>query len=178
MTKYSYYIILLSLFLLSCKEETKFKTVSHNSRYGVTFNPIRQFIGLEPLNMTWESCVPKKQHNLIRIDWWYKKGIKYNQIINKSFYGSKVIWFDFDIPIKEADLYISSNCFDAFNIRSQKIKVNKVLYYIYQYVPDNLNKIGWSYYYSTDSNDNIRGNITKSEADSILYSWGLTRPQY
>jgi len=171
------FIFLLScLFIVSCKQNKSSKSIV--LKYGIEFNPVRSFIGLEPINRNWESHSNKFKHvnhpSFIRIDWWDKATYP-GKVIKKPCYACKSIFMDFGIIIWETDMYISSERFIIKSTNGNILRINKTLTYRYRYEPDNFYNVGWDYYYGTDSNEKVSRFISKQQADSILYSWGLSR---
>lgn len=164
-----YFIVFLCIFILSCNNKNKFNERNLETTYGISFNPVRRFVGLDTLSTKWEYKELFVQKRFCRIDW-FDKSIFTNKNYVSGFLF-KTIWFQFDIPIKEADSYVLSPRIDS----QKNIEFDKMVAYIYQFVADIDSNIGWRFYYQTDSLENVRGYITKQQADSILHSWGVQR---
>jgi len=95
--------------------------------------------------------------------------------IAKPCYGLKYLWYDMGILIHEADIYVSSETYNA-TVYSKDCKrdafLNKQLWKIYYYQRNESHE-KWDYIYHTSENESVHGVITIIQADSILYSWGL-----
>jgi len=167
--KLCFVVVLLSSILLSCKNEKQDNKKDLKTTYGIHYNPIRRFIGLDTFNVNWvvyrELFV---QEHLYRKDWYDKELSIENG--RKNYHSLKTIWFQFDIPIIEGDEYTL-----CYYDSVKNILIDKMVGYSYHYVPDIYFAVGWRYHYYTNMIESVRGNVTKQQADSILYSWGVNR---
>lgn len=184
MSYYMIFILFEIVFLfcfISCKKNNErydIKNTSIQTQYGVKFNPIRQIAGLEMLNKNWKAYIylPKGITGTSKIDWSFNIDNFPVKLKKPCFFG-KTTDFEFDLIVSESDLYTSSNYYDCYELKDNKTTCFEILFYTYYFLPFEQHIIGWSYYLETNYESNIQGHKTKQEADSILNSWGLSRPQ-
>jgi len=176
-------IIFIGLALFnSCQRCVDKNLCNDNSYYTVGLNPFRNFVGLLPIYQNWIYSGESLSNGLSMKVWLnpllhtkYFTGVVK---IVKPCYGIKYLWFDMDILICEADVYISSETYKATvysKVGRRNAVLNKQLwktYYYYQRNGYELHK-KWDYIYHTSENEGVHGIITKTQADSISYSWGL-----
>ena len=135
--------------------------------YGSKYNVERKKIGLILLN---SQCLSfHKERDRI---WWNPKNLDSLKNTANAFYGGKTIHLENDTLISEADIFVGP---ESFTKPEQYVE----LYYIYYYKPYEMFSTGWMYQVVKRIGENERGMlcsanyITRNEADSILYSWGL-----
>ena len=136
-------------------------------RYGIKFNGEREKIGLMPLNSQW---VPS--HNERDRIWWNPKNPDSLKNIANALYGGKKIHLENDTLISETDVFFGP---ESFTSPEQYVD----LFCTYFFEPYEMYSKGWfcrvhkrigEYEKRVFCSTN---DITKNEADSILYSWGL-----
>jgi len=174
-------IIFVGLALFnSCQRCVDKNLHNDNSYYIVGLNPFRSFVGLQPIYSNW-IYTGESQSNDLRMKVWINPQLNTKYFtgevkISKPCYGLKYLWFDMGILIHEADIYISSETYKATvyskNGRRDAV-LNKQLWKIYYYYQRNESHKKWDYIYHTSENESVHGVITKIQADSILYCWGL-----
>lgn len=145
--------------LISCKK-------NEESRYGISFNKVRQNVGLRQLNRSW--IVARIDTNCIS---WRNPEIDKIYTGKDSFYCGKVLTFRGDSVIKESDMFLGKN---QFKLAEQLVQ--EYVIYTYYFLPDDGHSSGWSYFAERDPSNGKRGYITKESADSILFSWGIHYP--
>lgn len=187
MMKYNIYINCLICFLIcfvfSCqegKEKISLVKINKINHYGVLFNPVRQVVGLEKLDDNWGAYFypTNKIIDNKKIDWSFNIHC-YPQDLKKPCYFGKKTIIEFGIIVCEIDLYASTNYFITYSdSKGNQSRMPEVLGYAYHFFSRIDNSTSWTYYLVKSPKEKKRGNISKSEADSILNSWGLSRPTY
>ena len=154
-------------FNIACKEN---KITEKRTSIETESNILRRFIGLDTLSTKWVKKKSFTQDRLQRVDF---ANIDSTNKIKGNNYSFKTCWYQFGLLIMEGDAYVI-NYYD----KSENRSINKMIGYLYCFVPDDINEKGWSYHYSTSKDEKLRGCICKYQADSILNSWGINRPNY
>jgi len=176
-------LFVVIMMLASCKHESYNNRHDKNSVYTSGLNPWRSFIGLKPIYPNW-IYFGEASFNGMTIKRWINPTInsKYESgywNIKKPCYAIKLLWFDMDILIQETDVYLSSETYQGYlhyeGKGIQNAILNKELSKTYYYYHRNIVGFNekWSYSYDTSPEERVRRVITKMQADSILYSWGL-----
>jgi len=161
--KITYFSCLFFILLASCNNVQPLE-----KRYGIKFNKKREKIGLIPLISQWQF---DNSDNKIWI-FWNPKNLDSLKNSSNAYYGQKRMRFKNDTLIFEADEFVGPKPF------SEKGEFGE-LAYIYYFTPYEMRSIGWEYSIMWQIGEDERGMIvsskyiTKNEADSILFSWGL-----
>ena len=170
-------------FMTSCRERHNDNKSNNNDNYGVSFNSVRDSLGLAALNENWEPYIRKKtedDEDEFRIRW-QDPNMDYTTIKDAGNYAWKTIAIEETTgKIKrESDVFLRP--IDFINWGRAEYDYFR-LCYTYVFIPDEYDEVaGWNYYLFIDNYDyrektKIKGKITKHVADSILNSWGLSYP--
>ena len=168
-------LVFIYMFLLSCTNHTDKDLIK---KYGIDYNSVREKIGLEPIpnNSLIVSCVKKGDVLQISylIDSTYSdknKTFIQSKIVKPKYLQKTIIILKGQINI-EQDTYFHPMCHDATSLNGGKIKVNNQMSFEYYFTNHDGWDKGWYYILTNGST----GGISKFQADSIIHSWGLTRP--
>lgn len=165
-------LITLMLILNSCRVVTEKPTTSSNIRdtYGVEFNKIRINIGLVPLDSSWAF----KTLSIPDQYWW--ESVDFDSIKRKdiSFYSAKKIYLINGNIHRETDEYVSKELYNQIDGQFRFL-----IWYTYEF-EDSINYVDRWEYRLTKMKMNKKWaegfSITKMQADSVLHSWGISRP--
>lgn len=157
-------LLVLSVFMQGCLFR------NHPTRYGTDFNYIREQLGVNPLDSTWE---------VDHTESFYTRWINPDVDKAKAQYVMKQVCYFNDILSMEMDIYENPNSGDLVNERLAIMFYYRSSRYdeknIFHRKKDDV--LGWDYRYTCDDGHE-GGNtsfVSKQQADSIMELWGIGR---
>lgn len=168
-------LFFIFLFLTSCTNYTDEDLIK---KYGIEYNSVRKKVGLEPIpnNFLIGFCTRKGDdfqiNYLIDSTCFDKNKMLVKSKIDKPKFIMKTVSLSKNKIIVETDLYFHPLRFDATDSDGKNMKVNIRMSFEYHFTDHGYYKKGWVYILTNGST----GGISKFQADSIIHSWGLTRP--
>ena len=169
-------LLLVFMLLFSCTNYTDKDLIK---KYGIDYNSVRKKVGLEPIpnNFLIGFCTRKGDdfqiNYLIDSTCFDKNKILIKSKVDKPRFIMKTVFLSKNQIIIEVDNYIHPICFNAIGSDGQNMKVNTRMSFECHFTDHDYYKKGWVYILTNGST----GGISKFQADSILHSWGLTRPR-
>ncbi len=163
------------MFLISCTSYTNEELIK---KYGIEYNSVREKVGLEPIpnNFLEGFCTRKDDevqiNYLIDSTYFDKNKILIKSKVVRAIFIMKTVTLLRNEEIIEEDTYIHPTCHNTMSTEGKIVKVNNKLSFMYYFT----NHDGWDKGWYYIRNNGSSGGISKSQADSIFHSWGLSRP--